>query len=53
MEKGKRINIEIEKQLHAKAKVLAVLKETSLNEYLVSAIRSAVDEEKKVLGDKE
>jgi predicted HicB family RNase H-like nuclease len=49
----KRINIELEKRLHAKAKVLAVLKEISLNEYLVGAIRSAVDDEKGVLEEKE
>jgi predicted HicB family RNase H-like nuclease len=43
----RRINIEIGRQLHTKAKVLSVLNEISMNEYLVAAIRSAVDEEKK------
>ena len=49
----KRINIELERKLHAKAKVLAVLKEISLNDYLIEAIRSAVDDDKKVPGRKE
>jgi hypothetical protein len=40
------INIEIGKQLHTKAKVLSVLNEISMNEYLVNAIRSAVNDGK-------
>jgi len=52
MKESKRINIGLERRLHAKAKVLAVLKEISLNEYLIEAIRSAVDEKKGVLEDK-
>ena len=53
MTQKKRINIGIGDKLHAKAKVVAVLKDISLNEYLVSIIKSAVGDGNVVLGEKE
>ena len=46
----KRVNIEIDEETHTKAKVIAVLKNMTLNEYFAKAIRDAVDKDQNVLG---
>jgi predicted HicB family RNase H-like nuclease len=45
----KRVNVQVPDEVHTKAKVIAVLKGVTLNEYLESAIRDAVDRDKGVL----
>ncbi|MGV8150823.1 MAG: hypothetical protein ACP5NV_03795 [Candidatus Woesearchaeota archaeon] len=45
----KRVNIQIDEETHTKAKVIAVLKDMTLNEYLDKAIRDAVDKDQSVL----
>ncbi|MBR9700818.1 hypothetical protein GOV11_03050 [Candidatus Woesearchaeota archaeon] len=45
----KRVNVQIPDEIHTRAKVIAVLKGTTLNEYLEQAIREAVDRDKKTL----
>ena len=45
----KRVNIFMDKELHAKAKVVAVLKKKSLNRYIEEAILDAVMRDKKLL----
>lgn len=49
MAKKKRVNIGLSEGLHTKAKVMAVLKGMTLNEYLEQAIQKAVKKEKKML----
>lgn len=44
-----KVNIKIEKQIHSKAKAIAVLKDISLNDYFEKSIQSYVDKEKKQL----
>ena len=46
----KRVNIQIEEEVHTKAKVIAVLKDMTLNDYLSKAIAEAVERDKPVLG---
>lgn len=46
-----RVNIHLEDDVHTKAKVVAVLKGTTLNEYLAKAIAEALAKDKEVLND--
>ncbi|MEK6968651.1 MAG: hypothetical protein AABX51_08580 [Nanoarchaeota archaeon] len=39
---GKRVNIELKDQTHTQAKVIAVLKNITLNEYFEKAIEEAI-----------
>lgn len=50
MAKTKRVNIQLGEDTHTKAKVIAVLKDMTLNEYLDAAIREAVDRDQSILG---
>ncbi len=45
----KRVNILVEEDLHVKAKVIAVLKGMTLNDYLEKAIEEAVERDKGTL----
>ena len=45
----KRVNVQVPDEIHTRAKVIAVLKGVTLNEYLEAAIREAVDKDKAVL----
>jgi len=45
----KRVNIQVDEETHTKAKVIAVLKNMTLNEYLDKAIRDSVDKDQSVL----
>ena len=48
-ESTKRVNIAIIEDIHTKAKIIAVLKGLTLNEYLEQAIEKAIEKDKKVL----
>lgn len=48
-DKPKRVNIEIEEEIHKKSKVISVLKGVTLNEYLTLAIEKAVEKDKNLL----
>ncbi len=50
MNKTKRVNIQLNDETHTKAKVIAVLKDMTLNEYLDKAIRDAIEKDQSVLG---
>jgi len=50
MNKTKRVNIQLSDDTHTKAKVIAVLKDMTLNEYLDKAIRDAIEKDQSVLG---
>ena len=45
----KRVNVQVPDEIHTRAKVIAVLKGITLNEYLETAIREAVEQDKAVL----
>jgi predicted HicB family RNase H-like nuclease len=45
----KRVNVQVPDDVHTRAKVIAVLKGVTLNEYLETAIREAVDADKAIL----
>jgi len=45
----KRVNIQLEEDTHTKAKVIAVLKDMTLNEYFEKAIREAIEKDQNVL----
>ncbi|MFC1648263.1 hypothetical protein ACFL1B_02280 [Nanoarchaeota archaeon] len=45
----KRVNIGIEEDVHTKAKVISVLKGTTLNDYLEAAIAEKVAKDKAIL----
>lgn len=45
----KRVNIKLDEETHTKAKVISVLKEMTLNEYLDNAIKEAIEKDKSVL----
>ena len=45
----KRVNIRLKEEIHTKAKVIAVLKETTLNDYFEKAIEEAVTRDKEIL----
>jgi len=46
-----RVNIHLEDDVHTKAKVVAVLKGTTLNEYFAKAIAEALARDKEVLNE--
>lgn len=46
----KRVNIELPEELHAKAKIISVLKKIPLSVFLSEAIESSVREDKAVIG---
>ncbi len=45
----KRVNIALDEEIHTKAKVIAVLKNITLNDYLEKAIAEAIEKDKDVL----
>jgi hypothetical protein len=45
----KRVNVQLPDEIHTRAKVIAVLKGVTLNEYLEAAISEAVERDKGVL----
>jgi predicted HicB family RNase H-like nuclease len=45
----KRVNIALDEDIHTKAKVIAVLKDITLNDYFEKAIAEAIEKDKKVL----
>ena len=45
----KRVNIGLKKDVHTRAKVIAVIKGITLNEYLVGLVEKAVEGDKKLL----
>ncbi len=45
----KRVNISLDEDLHTKAKVIAVLTNITLNDYLQKAIQEAVKKDKHIL----
>ena len=45
----KAVHIKIEKDIHAKAKIISVLKGMTLNDYLAKAISKEIDKDKGVL----
>jgi predicted HicB family RNase H-like nuclease len=45
----KRVNIELDDDVHTKAKVIAVLKGLTLNEYFSKAIKDAVEKDQPIL----
>lgn len=45
----KRVNIGLDEDIHTKAKVIAVLTNTTLNEYFEKAIAEAIAKDKKIL----
>lgn len=47
--KVKRVNVQLPDEVHTRAKVIAVLKGITLNEYLEAAISAKVDKDKHVL----
>jgi predicted HicB family RNase H-like nuclease len=45
----KRVNVQVPDDVHTRAKVIAVLKGVTLNEYLEQAIRAGVEQDKAIL----
>jgi hypothetical protein len=45
----KRVNIQLVDDIHTKAKIIAVLKGVTLNDYLAKIVNEAVQRDKKVL----
>jgi len=45
----KRVNIQLSDDLHTRAKIIAVLKGVTLNDYLARIVDEAVQRDKKVL----
>jgi predicted HicB family RNase H-like nuclease len=45
----KKVNIELTKETHAKAKIISVLQGITLNNYLAEAIDKAVEKDKGIL----
>jgi hypothetical protein len=45
----KRVNIQLEDETHTKSKVIAVLKDMTLNEYFEKAIREAIEKDQAIL----
>jgi hypothetical protein len=45
----KRVNIELEEDIHTKAKVISVLKDMTLNDYFAHAIKEAVEKDQGIL----
>ena len=49
MSKNKRVNIILKEDTHLKAKVIAVLKNITLNEFFEQAIEEAIEKNKSIL----
>ena len=49
MKKNKRVNIQLKEKIHTQAKVIAVLKDMTLNDYFERAIAEAIAKDKKIL----
>lgn len=47
----KTVNIPLNERLHKNAKLISVLKNMKLNDYLAKAIKQAVEKEKKLIED--
>jgi len=45
----KSVNIKINKDIHAKAKIISVLKGITLNDYLAKAIEKEIEKDKGIL----
>jgi len=45
----KRVNIELPDETHTRAKVIAVIKGMTLNDYLAAAVTEAIERDKSVL----
>jgi hypothetical protein len=45
----KRVNIALKEQIHTQAKIIAVLKTMTLNDYLTKAIEKSVDKHKNLI----
>jgi predicted HicB family RNase H-like nuclease len=45
----KRVNIALKDDVHTKAKLIAVLKETTLNDYFEKAIEDALEKDRTIL----
>ena len=45
----RRVNIKLDEDTHTKAKVIAVLKNITLNDYFEKAIKEAVEKDKAIL----
>ena len=45
----KRVNIQLQDQVHTRAKIIAVLKGVTLNDYLAKIVDEAVARDKRVL----
>lgn len=45
----KRVNIQLSEELHTRAKIIAVLKGVTLNDYLARIVDEAVQRDRKVL----
>jgi predicted HicB family RNase H-like nuclease len=45
----KRVNIELSEEIHTKAKVIAVLTNTTLNDFFERAIKEAIEKDKHIL----
>lgn len=45
----KRVNIQLKGELHTRAKIIAVLKGETLNDYLASIVEEGVKRDKKIL----
>ena len=46
---AKRVNLKLSEELHTKAKIIAVLKDQTLNDYIEQALREAVEKDKEIL----
>lgn len=45
----KRVNIQLSDKLHTRAKIIAVLKGITLNDYLAAIVEEAIQRDKKIL----
>jgi len=45
----KRVNIQLDDDVHTRAKVISVLKDLTLNEYFSKAIKDAIDKDQGIL----
>ncbi|MBN2421978.1 hypothetical protein JXB41_02015 [Candidatus Woesearchaeota archaeon] len=49
MSRSKRVNIVLKEDTHLKAKVIAVLKNTTLNDFFEKAIEEAIEKNRQIL----
>ncbi|MCD6589646.1 toxin-antitoxin system HicB family antitoxin [Candidatus Woesearchaeota archaeon] len=47
--KEKRVNLKLPEELHTKAKIVAVLKDLTLNDYIERAVREAIEKDEHLL----